>query len=194
MTADTLPKADGKGAAKTTAPAAKTTAARKPPTKGKPAGRRRTPLTEPLAGLLSSAGLLLYASDRTRADGEVILAGAPRLAEALSEVAVEQAAAGKPQLYDTLKGITTASMWSNVVVAALAIVVPILANHGVIPPTLAGAVTAAAGATGDGATLDADMLAALDEARRMAEAANVTDGGAEAGAQLRAVPDAKAAP
>lgn len=70
--------------------------------------------------------------ERLQYDGSIIIEGAERLAGALDKAALES-----PALRRTLEMLVTTSAWGELAMAAGAILLPIAANHGVIPPAAA---------------------------------------------------------
>lgn len=87
---------------------------------------RRKSLEKPLANLFASLGSTVYILNR--ADGQAIIEGSDRLAKALNELAKEN-----PAVHKTLSRMLTGSAWGGVFIAAGGIVVPILANHNLMP-------------------------------------------------------------
>lgn len=76
-------------------------------------------------------------------DGLAIVAGAPKLAEALAKAADEN-----PRVRDGLERMMAAGVWSGVVTAVAAIAIPIAANHGLLPKGLTDSLTPDQGAPG----------------------------------------------
>lgn len=94
-----------------------------------PGGTRRKSLVKPLEEFLTTTGTLVAVLNPN--DGAAIVAGAPRLAAALNNVAKDNA-----DVYRALERMLTGSAWGGVIVAAGAIIVPIMANHNLLPFTL----------------------------------------------------------
>jgi hypothetical protein len=71
-----------------------------------------------------------------QADGFAIVNGAEDLAKALNNVAKDN-----PSVYKTLERMLTGSAWGAVIVATGAIVLPIAANHNLLPFAIPGVTT-----------------------------------------------------
>lgn len=121
---DDKPKGD-------TAPSSPTSDTKpKPKRKRKASGGRRKALKAPLTELISTLGIGVCVVNAY--DGQRILAGAEDLAAALDKVAKEQ-----PAVQRALEAVVTGSTWGSVALAAAPIIIPICANHGLIPPATA---------------------------------------------------------
>lgn len=94
-------------------------------------GTRRKTLTKPLTEFFTTIGTVVSIANRV--DGLAIIGGAERLAEALNAVAKDN-----PVVYRNLERMLTGSNWAGVIVASGAIVLPILANHHLLPFTIPG--------------------------------------------------------
>lgn len=114
------------------------------PSKGDKAPRgtgKRTALKPRLQETIGAVGLGVTAlggmagNPRVAFDGAVVLDRAEPLAEALDALAKEN-----PRVRKTLEMVLASSAWSGVAVASAGIVIPILANHGIIPRSAAMAV------------------------------------------------------
>jgi hypothetical protein len=81
--------------------------------------------------MFTTVGTVIYAVNAV--DGAAIIDGAERLAEALNN-----AAKTNDTLYRNLERMLTGSTWGGVIVAAGAIALPILANHGLLPFAIPG--------------------------------------------------------
>lgn len=106
-------------------------------------GGSRKSLKQPLTDALTSLGVAVQLVNGY--DGARIVAGAPQLAEALDELARQDAAVHK-----ALQRILTGSSWGGVAIAAMSIAVPIAANHQMIPPHTAAILGAPMPPTADG--------------------------------------------
>lgn len=125
MTAETAPDIAPKtGGVKIVAPA-RTRTDRAPKT-----GRKKS-LAKPLTEFFTSIGSFVAIANQ--ADGIAIIEGAERLAKALDAVAKDNAT-----VYKNLERMVTGSTWGGVIFAASAIVVPILANHNLLPFQIPG--------------------------------------------------------
>lgn len=91
-------------------------------------GKLRTAVTGNIAGI----GLIVTAFNQY--DGVVIVGGADRLASSLVDVAETN-----PKVRKALEAFVKGNAWAGVAVAAAAIAVPILANHGMLPPSVTAA-------------------------------------------------------
>lgn len=110
------------------AAAAKAAAAPREPAKagpGRPSGS--AVLAKRTAKTIETIGYMVQLVQPV--DAAIIIAGAPRLGAALAD-----AAETNPALKRFLEGLGKGSGWSEVAMAAGAIVLPILAVHGVLPP------------------------------------------------------------
>lgn len=94
-------------------------------------GGRKRSLTRPLTDLFVSIGAMVSVVNQV--DGQIIIEGAPRLAESLNAVAKDN-----PAVYKSLERMLTGSAWGGVFMASGAIAIPILANHGLLPFQLPG--------------------------------------------------------
>lgn len=79
-------------------------------------------------------GVAMVVSALNAFDGMAILQGSQGLANSLVDVAEND-----PKVRKALENFTTASAWGGVAIAAAAIAIPILANHGYLPPAMAAA-------------------------------------------------------
>jgi hypothetical protein len=66
-------------------------------------------------------------------DGKVVIQGSPRLAASLADVAESNAA-----IREALEKFVTAGTWAGVVGAGVAIAIPIMANHHLLPIDIPG--------------------------------------------------------
>lgn len=110
-------------------------------------GGKRQSLKQPLTDALTSLGVAVQLVNGY--DGARIVAGAPQLAEALDELAKQDAA-----VHRALQRILTGSSWGGVVIAAMSIAVPIAANHQLIPPHTAAILGAPMPPAADGSGND----------------------------------------
>lgn len=103
-------------------------------TRKRSSGRQgwQEPLRNALAGNFASIGMVVFALNRV--DGQAILSGSPRLADSLIQVAEQE-----PKVRKALENMVTAGAWSGVAMSVAAIAVPIMANHGYLPPGFIGA-------------------------------------------------------
>ncbi len=106
----------------------------KKPKSAKGSGVYVAPLTQYMGmlGTMAYGAGIARQSPQLAYDGQVILAGAAGWAEAMQHLADEN-----PNVAKVLDLLVTTSAWAEVTTATLAIAVPILASHGVLP---AGAV------------------------------------------------------
>lgn len=119
-------------------------AARKASTKAdsKPKSSKPTPrrdsLEKRLSGSIAGIGTMVLVSGTVsgsaavQADGELIVAHAPHIAQALDKVAKDN-----PRVAAALESMLTAGVWSGLGVALLPVALGIAANHGAIPPHIA---------------------------------------------------------
>lgn len=91
---------------------------------------KETKRAEKLTAMLGQVGVGVFLINQ--ADGEVFLAGVPRLAEALAKLADQNATIGK-----VLDSTVKAGAWADVALACSAIALPIMANHGMLPAAAA---------------------------------------------------------
>lgn len=94
-----------------------------------PAGRSanwEAPLQRGLADMGQGFGMLVTMANQV--DGQAIMAGSPRLAESL--IAPARA---NPKVRHRLESIVEGGAWGAVAMAVLAIAMPILANHNMLP-------------------------------------------------------------
>lgn len=107
--------------------AAKKAAAKKDDSKPK-AGRPtvNAQLRDSLDEMITSIGLGVSLANE--ADGVAIIEGGPKLADALAALA-----ASNPRIAKALTRTTGAAGWGGVVIALSGILVPIAANHGLVP-------------------------------------------------------------
>lgn len=104
---------------------------------------RKKNLTKPLTGFISTVGTMV--SIANTADGLAILNGAERLAEALNNVAKEN-----DRVYKALMTMIEVSVWGELTGATLAIILPIMANHDLLPVEIPGMTAPKAKETADG--------------------------------------------
>lgn len=64
-------------------------------------------------------------------DGQVVMAGSPNLAKALSDVASRD-----PKVRRSLERVLSSMGWGSVLIAAMAIGAPIMAHHGMLPSSV----------------------------------------------------------
>lgn len=91
-------------------------------------GKLRTAVAGNIAGL----GLLVSAFNQY--DGIAIVAGSDRLGASLVDVAETN-----PKVRKGLEAFVKGNAWAGVAMAAAAIAIPILANHGMLPPSVTAA-------------------------------------------------------
>lgn len=125
-------------AAKARANAAERKANDKPPRAGS-AAARKSPLVSRVDGALQGVGLSVTVaggilnSQPVIADGQVIMQHAPSVAAALDKVA-----AGDPRVKEALEKLLTVGAYGGLFAAVLPLAIGIMANHGAVPPGLAG--------------------------------------------------------
>lgn len=101
---------------------------RKPSNARTSTGRKKS-LTKPLTGTFATIGTMVSIANPT--DGAIIIQGSERLAEALNNLAKEN-----DRVYRALSAMIEVSVWGEVGGAVLAIVLPIMVNHDVLPVEL----------------------------------------------------------
>lgn len=137
-------------AKKTTPPASRNKGTGSPKKKGP--GRPPNSMADELEGFIASIAMPVLLIDRR--DGAAIIAGAPKLAKALDDLARDN-----KQLRETLQKMLQVTGWGQLAAAVAAIVVPIVANHTDIVPAMVVPMVAP-----DLATVEAE----LDEAENNA--------------------------
>ena len=131
MTTESAPIATPKETLKDAPPrVVKVTAPKRADRKPK-TGSRRKSLTRPLTDLITAIGTGV--SLVNQADGIAIVTGAEPLAKALNNVAKDNAT-----VYRNLERLVTGSAWGAVIMAAGSILVPIAANHDLLPFQIPG--------------------------------------------------------
>lgn len=96
------------------------------PTEKKKSSGRRTALKLRLQGAITGIGKAVAAFNEY--DGNIVLANSGPLSDALDQWAQES-----PRVKEVLNGMLTVTTTGSVIGIAVAIIVPILANHGLIP-------------------------------------------------------------
>lgn len=97
----------------------------------KPKTGRKKSLQKPLADLFTSAGTAVAILNQT--DGMAIIEGADSLATALNNVAKDN-----DTVYRNLERMVTGSAWGAVFMAVGGILLPIAANHNLLPFQIPG--------------------------------------------------------
>jgi hypothetical protein len=103
--------------------------------RGRPPGRKDLPMIqESLEQFVTVAGLGLSAipNPRLQADGYVIVQQSENFAKAWCELARTDV-----RVYNALRKICVGGAWGGVIIATASIVVPIAANHELVPPFVA---------------------------------------------------------
>jgi len=103
--------------------------------RGRPPGRKDLPMIqESLEQFVTMAGLGLSAipNPRLQADGYIIVQQSENFAKAWCELARTDV-----RVYNALRKICVGGAWGGVIIATASIVVPIAANHDLIPPFVA---------------------------------------------------------
>lgn len=103
--------------------------------RSRPLGRKDlSMIQESLEQFVTVAGLGLSAipNPRLQADGLVIVQGSENFAKAWCELARTDV-----RVYNALRKICVGGAWGGVIIATAAIVVPIAANHEIVPPFVA---------------------------------------------------------
>ena len=116
------------------AAAKKDKAPRKPRAAAKPRARRKAfdPVKFVGENIDTAAAFLLLASDpRLVLDGELLQAKRDAIAEAVGTVAKEN-----PSVLRTLERLATASTYGALAAVLVSVVLPIAANHGLLPPVM----------------------------------------------------------
>lgn len=101
-----------------------------------PRGPRAPSLKTQLRDLITSVGAMLMLANA--ADGQAVIAGAAAQADALDALAKKN-----PAVRRALEGLLTASVYGQLIAAFAPTVLTIAANHGKVPPLVAGMVGAA---------------------------------------------------
>lgn len=109
----------------------------KAPKAAKPTPRKAS-LETRLTGSLVSLGTMVTAAGAMtmpalQLDGVALIQHAPAIAQALDKVAQND-----PRVKEALERMLTAGTWSGLIAALLPLVLTIAANHGAIPPAIAG--------------------------------------------------------
>lgn len=99
---------------------------------------RKASLETRLTGTLVTLGTMVAAagsmsSPAVQLDGVAICQHAPQIAAALDKVAKDD-----PRVAQALERMLTAGVWSGLIAAMLPLVLAIAANHGALPPQVAG--------------------------------------------------------
>lgn len=99
---------------------------------GRPRGAKtgQRNLAPELHALIGQVGMVVYVVHQ--GDGEAVLAGAEGLAKALDNLARRN-----PSVYRTLDKVLTAGVYGELATAVAAIAIPIAANHGLLPESIA---------------------------------------------------------
>lgn len=140
-----------------------------------PATKRPTSLRAQLEESIAGIGLLVFVVNQ--ADGQLIIAGAPKQARALDQLAKEN-----PAVRGALERLLRTSTYAQLAMAFAPTLLGIAANHGLVPP-MVGAIAGLANsspAAGDGATPEAPGPAAgvdLTDLAGLAGLAAMFDGG-----------------
>jgi hypothetical protein len=103
--------------------------------RGRPLGRKDLPMIrESLEQFVTMAGLGLSAipNPRLQADGYIIVQGSENFAKSWCELARTDV-----RVYNALRKICVGGAWGGVIIATASIVVPIAANHELVPPFVA---------------------------------------------------------
>jgi hypothetical protein len=96
------------------------------PKRGRPPGAAKAPLQKRLQEAFGAIGIVV--SVRNEYDGTCILTGAERLSIALDNLAKQN-----PAVRRTLEAVLAGGAYGEVLFAVSAILLPIAANHGVLP-------------------------------------------------------------
>lgn len=113
--------------------------------------RKSDELRQDLEAIFSVAaiGLSVY----NEADGTIVANGSPKLAQALVNTSEKN-----PKLRAFLENMTTGFAYSELMVAVAAIVLPIMANHGLLPDKVGAATTLLAGVPNDASGIQGTMF------------------------------------
>jgi len=111
----------------------------KAPAAPRPSNRKRA-LKAPIQGMIGNIGLVVSSlpGEKATIDGAVIIDGAEDLAIALDKWAKQS-----DRVYRTLEAMFEFSLGAEVVSAVAAIILPIAANHGLVPSEVMRKITAA---------------------------------------------------
>lgn len=99
---------------------------------------KETKRAEKLTAMLGQVGVGVFIINQR--DGEIFLAGVPRLAEALAKLADQN-----PSIAKVIDSTVKVGAWADVALACSAIALPIMANHGMLPEGAALLVAPSAG-------------------------------------------------
>lgn len=100
---------------------------RKP--RGRAAGQKQTLDRIRLMLEMTFGGATMIAGRANAVDGMIIKAGSPALIDSIMQLCEQD-----KRVRDFLFDLSSSSVYLNVAMASAAIIVPILANHGLIPP------------------------------------------------------------
>lgn len=96
----------------------------------------------------ASIALSMLPGEKFQADAAILAAGAPNLAQAWANLAEKN-----PAVRRVLEALTTGSMYTEVIMATAMVMLPIMANHGLVPDVvvqgMAGVMVSAAAAGED---------------------------------------------
>lgn len=94
--------------------------------------QRKTNLEKDLVSFFSTIGLFVSVIPKCMADGQIIVHNAENLARAWSHLAQQNKSVER-----VLKGMMSASASGEVLMAMTMVIVPIMANHEMLPPEIA---------------------------------------------------------
>lgn len=102
--------------------------------RGRPPGRKDLPLIEETIGqyvTLIGVGLGSLPNPKMQADGIIIVQQSDSFSHAWCELAKTDT-----RVYNALRKLCVGGAWGGVVIASASIVMPIAANHGLVPPVV----------------------------------------------------------
>jgi len=105
------------------------------PKRGRPAGRADLPMIEETLSQFVTAigvGLSIMPNERVQIDGVIIVQKSDAFVKAWCELARTD-----KRVYNALRKLCVGGAWGGVIMASCSIVIPVAANHGLLPPMAA---------------------------------------------------------